>query len=411
MLENDLDVLFLGGIFPKETEKEIINNSIGSIQNAANNLQWEIILGLDANLNKPIKILNSLYIGSFPKRYKRICINTYSFSHISGAKEDVNVGFLNLTGIKNFSRVLKLKPYIKEWAKKKTGNKKVIIAYAMTLPFTYLLRYALKIDDSIITCLIVPDLPQYMNLSNTKSKLYEILKSAEIKLISNDMDYIDSYVFLTKYMNESLKIDKPSVVIEGIATNVFENVDTLPQTDGVRNILYSGGLTKKYGIIELLNAFERLLDDDCRLIICGSGDAENDVIEASVRDKRIIFKGQVAREEVLKLQKSAILLVNPRSNDEEYTKYSFPSKIMEYMSSGVPMLAYKLDGMPSEYSNYFYVIEEKDDGLYIKLKEVLSIPKDKLVEKGLQARNFVLTNKNGKEQTKKIFKMISGVNK
>ena len=99
-----------------------------------------------------------------------------------------------------------------------------------------------------------------------------------------------------------------------------------------------GGLTKKYGVIELLNAFERLQDENCRLVICGSGDAENDIIEASNRDRRIIFKGLLPRKEVLSLQKSSTILVNQRSNNEEYTKYSFPSKIMEYLSSGTPVV-------------------------------------------------------------------------
>ena len=66
-----MEILYLGGLFPKETEEEIINNSIGSIQNAANNLQWEIAKGLEENMESPISLLNSLYIGSYPKRYKK----------------------------------------------------------------------------------------------------------------------------------------------------------------------------------------------------------------------------------------------------------------------------------------------------------------------------------------------------
>ena len=75
-----MEILFLGGLFPKETEDEIINNSIGSVQNAANNLQWEFAKGLEENSNKSITILNSLYIGSYPNRYKKMRINTYNFS-------------------------------------------------------------------------------------------------------------------------------------------------------------------------------------------------------------------------------------------------------------------------------------------------------------------------------------------
>src|SRR5574344_1750027 len=106
-----MDILFLGGLFPKETEEKIINNSIGSIQNAANNLQWELVKGLEENINGPITVLNSLYIGPFPKRYKKLIINTYEFSHNSGISKDKNVGFFNLTGIRMVSKYLSLKPY------------------------------------------------------------------------------------------------------------------------------------------------------------------------------------------------------------------------------------------------------------------------------------------------------------
>lgn len=154
-----MEILFLGGLFPKETENEIINNSIGSVQNAANNLQWEFVKGLEENSNKPITILNSLYIGSYPNRYKKMRINTYNFSRNLDKSKATNVGFLNLTGIKRVSRYLSLKPFVKDWIDSKKDSKKVIIAYAMTSTFTQILEYAKKVDNSIATCLIIPDLP------------------------------------------------------------------------------------------------------------------------------------------------------------------------------------------------------------------------------------------------------------
>ena len=36
---------------------------------------------------------------------------------------------------------------------------------------------------------------------------------------------------------------------------------------------------------------------------------------------------------IVKEEKKSTLLVNPRFTNEEYTKYSFPSKNMEYMAS------------------------------------------------------------------------------
>lgn len=35
-MDSNLDVIFLGGLFPKETEAEILRHTKGAIQNAAN---------------------------------------------------------------------------------------------------------------------------------------------------------------------------------------------------------------------------------------------------------------------------------------------------------------------------------------------------------------------------------------
>jgi hypothetical protein len=154
--------LFLGGLFPHETEKQILENSIGSIQNAANAFQWNLIHGFDQTLDKPIKILNSLYVGSYPKRYRNLFIKSYEFHHTEGA-DDLNVGFCNLTGYKNISRRRTLGKQVEKWVKDNKGPK-YIFAYAMTSTMINALNIAKKIDPDAITCLIVPDLPQYMNM-------------------------------------------------------------------------------------------------------------------------------------------------------------------------------------------------------------------------------------------------------
>src|SRR5699024_551254 len=118
------------------------------------------------------------------------------------------------------------------------------------------------------------------------------------------------------------------------------------------------------------------------------------------------------RKKILELQKTSTVLINPRPNNEEYTKYSFPSKIMEYMSSGRPMIAYKLDGMPEEYLKYFYPVTETQsgDGLYNTLRDVLSKTPDELDKKGSCAKEFVLTLKNKKTQTFKILDLLEEIN-
>ena len=78
--------------------------------------------------------------------------------------------------------------------------------------------------------------------------------------------------------------------------------------------------------MNLVQAFENVKGNNIELWICGSGDSEAAIREAASRDSRIKFFGLVDSQTALKMQRQATILVNPRTSEGEYTKYSFPSK-------------------------------------------------------------------------------------
>jgi len=414
MFNDALDILFLGSLFPKEREREILNDSITGIQNASNVLQQGLVSGLDANCSGQVHIINSLHIGSYPKHYKKAIVKTYRFAQTSSG-DDINVGFINLKGIKHYSRYMALKPHVRKWALKKTGKKKAMIAYAASATFTKLLLFAKHLNPDIITCLVVADLPEYMSSSQGRSILFKLFVDSENRRIARDIKHIDRFVLVTEQMKDAMQISVPYTVVEGIATDVFESVEDVV-TDGIKTILYTGSLTEKYGIIDLVKAFEHLAGDNYRLIICGEGETEEYIRQACVSNPRIIFKGLMRRNEVLELQKSATILINPRPNNEGFTKYSFPSKIMEYMSSGTPVISYKLDGIPQEYFQYMFTIDDEKSGdgfenaIYRKLMDVFAKPSEELSEMGKHARAFVLKEKNDVSQSKKIVSLLFETN-
>ena len=404
-MKYNFDIAFLGGLFPPEKLQEILNNSIGIVQNAANVLQWNFVNGMDQINETPVKIINLLFIGSYPKRYKKLFIDTYKFEHCKGA-DDINVGFINLTGLKQILSFWFLKPRLKKWALNKCDNK-VVIGYALTAISAKGLNYIKKINPNITTCMIVPDLPAYMDTSETKSFLYKVMKKIEWRSIKRNLPNVDSYVMLTKHMAEYLKINKPVAVIEGISLDKFKNICRNQSHQGINTILYTGTLYKRYGVMKLIEAFQNIPFDNYRLILAGSGDSEDQINEAAAQDNRIIYLGTISHDDVLRLQLEATVLVNPRQNNEEFTKFSFPSKIMEYLSSGVPVIAYKLDGIPDEYDDYlFYVPDDNVESLTNKIIEVCCMDKQELEKKGCIGREFVLKEKNRVVQAEKILSLL-----
>ena len=111
--------------------------------------------------------------------------------------------------------------------------------------------------------------------------------------------------------------------------------------------------------------------------------------------------------EIVDKEQEAALLVNPRPTHEEFVKYSFPSKTMEYMASGTPVLTTRLPGMPKEYYPYVDFIEEESAaGIAAALKTVLAETDEELFQKGCVARDFVLDGRNNVVQAEKMLKML-----
>ena len=115
----------------------------------------------------------------------------------------------------------------------------------------------------------------------------------------------------------------------------------------------------------------------------------------------------MSAKELSELQKKATVLINPVKPAEEYTRYFFPSKTMEYLASGTPTIMYKLDCLPHDYYNHIYFVEnETVEGLRNTIINVCSKPKEELKAFGKQASEFILEKKNPTAQASKMLDMI-----
>lgn len=407
--EYNMSMLFIGGVFDDIMEKEILSKSKGTIHYAANKFQWNLIDGFMQLNDIKLEVLSAPFIGSFPRDFKNFFFN--------GKKSTLNdniicnyVGFNNVWGYKNISRKKSLIKGIKNFASEKHKNK-CIVVYSPHTPFLQAAVYAKKIDPSIQICLVVPDLPQFMNLNDKRSLIYDKLKKIDINIFESNSRFVDSYVLLTEHMKNLMDIgDRPYVIVEGVVN--IESVNTEASIDNIQSIenlsvVYTGTLNKKFGVLNLVEAFHNTNIKNAQLKICGRGDSEDTIKKYAAKDERIKYLGQLSNIEAVKLQKKATVLVNPRQNNEEFTKYSFPSKNMEYLLTGRPVITYKLDGIPKDYDDYFYYVEDDSiESLTRKLEEVLSMDETIRKEFGEKARLYVLSEKNNLKATEKIVNMI-----
>ncbi len=246
---------------------------------------------------------------------------------------------------------------------------------------------------------IVTDVPEILAGGRTRTA----------RLNTKQLARFDGYVLLTEAMNALVNPNhKPYIVAEGqvdAAMSLREN--TLSDKTPQKILLYAGMLHAQYGVVALAEAFSRVKDTDARLVFYGDGDATQTLREIVARDERIELKGVADNETVVREELKATLLINPRPSGEAFTAYSFPSKNLEYMVSGTPVLTTKLSGMPREYDDYAYLFtDETVEGMAKTLEETIDLPRETLHEKGQAAKAFVLANKSNKAQANRVLTLL-----
>ncbi len=390
--------IFLCSLFPDSLISVIRRNSIGPMANANNSLQRSIIMGLNYYF-KDIYIITAPCIGAYPNRYKSIKIDYIDGEIIKGIN-GISLSFLNIVGYKNFNRYFQVSKHLNSL------NGDVLFVYDLHLPFLIAAAKYKKKNVGTKICLIVPDLHGFTGES--EKKWYKSKIWLEDKLLNKYISEVDSFVLISKYMREKIKIGgKPSVVIEGILPPFLSKEIALKKDRRKeRQILYSGALDIRNGVDRLIQAFLSIDKDNYILIICGDGELRQYVESCSKVDQRIRYLGQISQDELFVLQQESTLLVNPRMPDQTFTRYSFPSKMMEYFASGNPVLSYKLDGIPDEYFDYCYVIKDMSvKALAEKIVLICEKDKEERDSFGHRAKKFI-SEKNAVSQCKLIKELI-----
>lgn len=328
-------------------------------------------------------------------------------------KEKLSCGYectwlktINIPVIKQFTRKVDGQRYLKKWLKENHKEKCAVISYSIP-PFLVrdITKYCKKYNVKCFA--IVTDLLRDMYINAQDNKFITSLKNSYLSRAIQLQGCYDGYIYLTQEMNEVINPEKPYIVVEGIAN---EN-DVNRTSDEIKAyppaIMYAGMLEEKFGILNLIDAFEEAELGDSELWLFGTGNAVDEILSRSKINPKIHFWGRKNRNEILEFEKKASLLVNPRNIYDEFTKYSFPSKTIEYMLSGTPVLTTRLKGIPQEYYQFLFSCENNDcTTLKKSLEYVMGLSENERCLMGKRARDFIVENKNKVIQSRRILDFI-----
>lgn len=381
------NIIYLACMYDQKTYKKVYINEKKPIQ-AANKYHTLMCEGLVANNIS----LNTICCVPVNRRFSKKIILKLNRTEVN----DVSYSYLPIINIPVIKHIFL---FLSSFFRMIRFNKKNILIYdGLIISAAYGAMLAAKLRG-IRSIALLTDLPEYMAINGNQMgrKINDFL-----------IDKSDGYVFLTEQMNSKInQSKKPYIVLEGHVDSKMSAINRSWEECNLKTVLYAGGLEEHYGINELCKAFINIHKENEELHIYGDGSFKKQLEDICIKHPYIKYYGVVPVEEVVKEELKATLLVNPRSPEGEFTKYSFPSKTMEYMVTGTPVAMCKLPGMPDEYCEYLYLFES---GSYMviqkKLREILDLPVDSLREHGSRARKFVLHKKNNIQQAKKIINFI-----
>ena len=401
-----MKLLYIGTVTESREFEQVVKESRVKPSAAPQTFETAFLNGVRANGITDVECFAFPMIASFPGS---------KLLHWRKKKQTLDCGFpvtwiptINLPVLKMISQAISSKKMIKAWLKKQESPEDVcILTYSIYAPVAKnILRFGKKYQCKTVA--FVPDLPEHMyaakrGLQGIGAKLYYRL----VKKIQSDFD---GYIYLTEEMKNRISSEKPYIVVEGLADeSLFVSADKESNTENLPVIMYAGTLSKRYGIAELVEAF-RQTNLNAQLHIYGFGDFVPELKKNIQADARIQYKGRVSREDILEKEREAALLVNVRNPKDDFTAYSFPSKTIEYMSSGTPLLTSRLPGIPQAYFDYCYSIPGNDVAeIKSALETIMGYSDEVRRDMGQRARAYIYGNKTAFRQSERVLDFIEHI--
>lgn len=401
-----MNVLYLGKFFPQTLLKTLKEDSRGKIGLSNHNFEMSILNGLSQQDNIDLKCVTCPGVFAYPHNNKKLFTKAESYDY--GNIHIDSAGFCNVTGIKEISSAKSTARLIIKTVEKFIGDKVNIIVNTPDIRLINAIELAEKKTKKCFTkTVIIPDIPSMITAMDKQNPIKTYLLAKRDFKVMNYTANSNGLVLLTEAMMDFVSKPVKHIVMEGIVDVSTMDMKQVPAVINKEIILYTGTLRKIFGVMNLVNAFRMVNEENAELWICGSGDSKEAIEEAARKDARIKFFGLVDSKTALEMQHKATILVNPRTSEGEYTKYSFPSKTMEYLLAGRSVIINRLPGIPEEYYEYVYTPKDESIKAFADcISYVLNLEKNIRDKRSKAGRQFIIEKKNSKVQMERVIMMI-----
>lgn len=390
-------VLLVGHIIPNSREKTILNQAIPPTQ--TQRFGKALQHSLQTAFNTNVDVLSVAPLLDYPScniifapcgRWKTGYFNSSA----------TMMPYINVFGIKHITRFMGTFIFTIIWSLLHLRKRRIIVMHGCQ---------SCKLLGVLLGSIFLPAirisfLTDNIGLSLTwEGKIKRAFRKIDTKIMRFALKRVSLSIGMTTKLIKLLMPNKPSLLMPAILPKSLLNRKLINSESQKYRILYSGGLDENFGVHLLLNAFKLSRHRHWRLIITGKGALSNEINRMQQQDQRISYKGLVSFAELENIYACADVFVNPRSSKDLETHYLFPSKLIEQMATGAPVVSSNLPCLTNKIRKHLFILEKEDpERLLSLLSQIDKIGKRKRQSFGRIARSFVVEEFSPSSQGKRI---------
>ena len=329
-----------------------------------------------------------------------------AYTVLLGALPTTLLPFVNLGPLKTITSGLTLLPRLCGWAWRHRSERRLILLYNIYSPPGIVSVLAGWLTRTRVVAIVADvQIPGEGLLPATR------LRWLDYHLQVRTIPMFDGLVVLTKSMAADFAPSTPAILMEGAVPDALLPALPPPEAEANGNevgerfvVMYAGGLSDLKGVPLLLAAFHLLEGDNYALWITGRGPLEAAVREAAAGDSRITYCGFPSRDTLLRMYARADVLVNAHSARHGSARYLFPSKLIEYLATGVPVVSTNSTPEVAEIYGEIASVTKSESAVEIA-QAILTLAEQPALDRraiGARARDFVLREKSWAVQARRL---------
>jgi glycosyltransferase involved in cell wall biosynthesis len=387
------ELAYIGSVVPDSPEYR--NPAVSP---ASNMFQENLLAGLQAAGTTPSLVLSCRPMAAFPGS-SRFAVKSGRGRLACGIPVRL-IPFVNLSPVKQLMVGLGVFCSLLWWGWKHRARIRIVYTYNLTVPpglFTFLAA-------RFIGALAVASVNDICEPGETVPPTWA--RRLDYQLHKLLLPRFDALVVVSeKIIQDFAPRVRYSLVEGGLTPEMVAEPSSLdgPDRPDRFTVVFAGSMREWNGVEIMLRAISQLEGERYRFVFAGGGPLSEAVRQAAKEDSRIEYLGFLKLHDLLSIYRQADVLISMRVTKALRTTYFFPSKLMELLASGTPVISTCTGHVEAEFGEFLFPLRnESPEGLAKAIRDAAATDLETRRDMGRRARAFMLANKTWQIQTGKI---------